>query len=95
MYTFHSTICFNLESLLSLERYPLDAFLNQMDNLYVIGKSDESWSVQVVGPAVEIVRSFLSEDGSSVLDLGACDAATMKTIERNLWTQYVCKVRTA
>ncbi|OAY38165.1 tRNA dimethylallyltransferase 2 isoform X2 [Manihot esculenta] len=54
-------------------------------------KSDESWSVQVVGPAVEIVRSFLSEDGSSVLDLGACDAATMKTIERNLWTQYVCK----
>ncbi|KAJ9177968.1 hypothetical protein P3X46_009891 [Hevea brasiliensis] len=54
-------------------------------------KSDESWYIQVVGSAVEIIRSFLSEDGRSLLDLGACDGARMKTIERNLWTQYVCK----
>ncbi|XP_037492474.1 LOW QUALITY PROTEIN: tRNA dimethylallyltransferase 2-like [Jatropha curcas] len=57
----------------------------------ISSKSDESWSAQVVGPAVEIIRSFLSEDGSSVSDLRASDGAGMGSIERNLWTQYVCK----
>ncbi|XP_037497068.1 tRNA dimethylallyltransferase 2 isoform X1 [Jatropha curcas] len=57
----------------------------------ISSKSDESWSAEVVGPAVEIIRSFLSEDGSSVSDFRANDGAGMGSIGRNLWTQYVCK----
>ncbi|EEF33328.1 tRNA delta(2)-isopentenylpyrophosphate transferase, putative [Ricinus communis] len=51
-------------------------------------KSDESWAAHVVEPAVEIIRSFLRGDKSSVPVLEASVDAGMK---RNLWTQYICK----
>ncbi|XP_065869311.1 tRNA dimethylallyltransferase 2-like isoform X2 [Euphorbia lathyris] len=52
----------------------------------ISSKSNESWAAQVVGPAVEIITSFLRADSSSV-----CDGVGNKLMERNLWTQYVCK----
>ncbi|KAK0605539.1 hypothetical protein LWI29_027926 [Acer saccharum] len=55
-------------------------------------KSDESWASQVVGPAVEIIRTFLSEeDERSVSNLMGPKDISVKSTERDLWTQYICK----
>ncbi|KAJ4832170.1 tRNA dimethylallyltransferase 2 [Turnera subulata] len=54
-------------------------------------KSDESWGAQVVAPAVEIIRAFLSEDRDSVLYQEAQIGVRTDLVERNLWTQYTCK----
>ncbi|WCJ41754.1 tRNA dimethylallyltransferase 2 [Euphorbia peplus] len=57
----------------------------------ISSKSDESWNAQVVGPAVEIITSFLQGDSSSLHCLMDCDDVGKKLTERDLWTQYVCK----
>lgn len=42
----------------------------------------------MVETAMKIVTSFLSENGN----LSASNGNGMKTIQRDLWTQYTCKV---
>ncbi|KAK3205779.1 hypothetical protein Dsin_019825 [Dipteronia sinensis] len=54
-------------------------------------KSDESWDSQVVGSAVEIVRTFLSEDERSVSNLMGPKDTSVKSTERDLWAQYICQ----
>ncbi|KAF2321653.1 hypothetical protein GH714_000918 [Hevea brasiliensis] len=52
-------------------------------------KSDESWSIQVVGPAVQIIRSFLSEDGDQCLIWGlvmACGDRVLRGAHE--WEQH-------
>ncbi|WVZ02203.1 hypothetical protein V8G54_023009 [Vigna mungo] len=55
----------------------------------ISSKSENAWARQVVEPAVKIVKSFLSENGS--LSFGTSNDTGMKIIQRDLWTQYVCK----
>ncbi|CAN0916685.1 tRNA dimethylallyltransferase 2 [Linum grandiflorum] len=55
-------------------------------------KSDDSWTTQVLGPAVQIVESFLDKEGTLPVRDCTTDGATTTTIERDLWTQYTCKV---
>lgn len=54
-------------------------------------KSDEAWAAQVVGPAVKIIRDFLSEDERLMPNLEGTISTSVNSIERDLWTQYVCK----
>lgn len=54
-------------------------------------KSDEVWTTQVVGPAVKIIRAFLSEDERLMPNLEGMTGTLMNSTERDLWTQYVCK----
>ncbi|KAK8596152.1 hypothetical protein V6N13_000802 [Hibiscus sabdariffa] len=55
-------------------------------------KSDECWAGQVVGPAVEIIRSFLNDDYSTGWRVSDEESKTVTDIvQRDLWTQYVCK----
>ncbi|KAK8990204.1 hypothetical protein V6N11_008911 [Hibiscus sabdariffa] len=55
-------------------------------------KSDECWAGQVVGPSVEIIRSFLDEDYSRGWRVSDEESKTVTDIvQRDLWTQYVCK----
>ncbi|XP_059430530.1 tRNA dimethylallyltransferase 2 isoform X2 [Corylus avellana] len=51
-------------------------------------KSDDLWASRVVEPAAKIIRSFLDENGSSM----AQNRMSEKLIQRDLWTQYTCKV---
>ncbi|KAJ4978067.1 hypothetical protein NE237_008847 [Protea cynaroides] len=54
--------------------------------------SDESWHKQVVHPAVNIIKSFLSKDGCSGLNLEILDGTEgQKFVPRDLWTQYICE----
>lgn len=55
---------------------------------YVLGRSNDVWNSQVVETAMKIVTSFLSENGN----LSVSNGNGMKTIQRDLWTQYTCKV---
>ncbi|OMO57660.1 tRNA isopentenyltransferase [Corchorus capsularis] len=57
----------------------------------ILGKSDECWAVQVVGPAVKIIRSFLSKEDGTVSTMGAESITVPDTVQRDLWTQYICK----
>ncbi|KAJ7981126.1 tRNA dimethylallyltransferase 2 [Quillaja saponaria] len=50
-------------------------------------KSDDIWAQQVVEPARKILGAFLSEDES----LGTSNSTGGKMIQRDLWTQYICK----
>lgn len=59
-----------------------------------IGKADNTWATEVVGPAVEMIRSFLNQDSSLVPDSDTPDTTGVNTLQRDLWTQYTCKVRT-
>lgn len=59
-----------------------------------IGKADNTWATEVVGPAVEMIRSFLNQDSSLVPDSDTPDTTGVNTMQRDLWTQYTCKVRT-
>ncbi|KAF7823266.1 tRNA dimethylallyltransferase 2 [Senna tora] len=54
-------------------------------------KSDDIWKEQVVEPAVSIVRSFLSKNENLSPTFGMSNSSGMKIIQRDLWTQYVCK----
>lgn len=53
---------------------------------YILSKSEESWNAQVVKPASEIIRCFLETETES-----GRDPTSGKSIERDLWTQYVCE----
>ncbi|XP_017433815.1 tRNA dimethylallyltransferase 2 isoform X2 [Vigna angularis] len=57
----------------------------------ISSKSENAWARQVVEPAVKIVKSFLSENGSLSSTFGASNDTGMKIMQRDLWTQYVCK----
>ncbi|KAK5803551.1 tRNA dimethylallyltransferase 2 -like protein [Gossypium arboreum] len=58
---------------------------------YISKKSDECWAVQVVGPAVKMIRSFLNKDDSNGRTLDGESKTSTDTVQRDLWTQYVCK----
>ncbi|XP_021277950.1 tRNA dimethylallyltransferase 2 [Herrania umbratica] len=57
----------------------------------ISGKLDECWAVQVVGPAMKIIRSFLNEDDRTDSTLDGESKTIMGTVQRDLWTQYTCK----
>ncbi|XP_061355069.1 tRNA dimethylallyltransferase 2 isoform X2 [Gastrolobium bilobum] len=57
----------------------------------ISSKSDDVWTGQVVESAMKIVRSFLSENGSLSSTSGMSNDTEMKIIQRDLWTQYICK----
>ncbi|KAL1082126.1 hypothetical protein V6Z11_D09G114200 [Gossypium hirsutum] len=54
-------------------------------------KSDECWAVQVVGPAVKMIRSFLNKDDSNGQTPDGESKTSTDTVQRDLWTQYICK----
>ncbi|RXI04735.1 hypothetical protein DVH24_039009 [Malus domestica] len=54
-------------------------------------KADNTWATEVVGPAVEMIRSFLNQDSSLVPDSDTPDTTGVNTMQRDLWTQYTCK----
>ncbi|CAK8576328.1 unnamed protein product [Lathyrus sativus] len=53
----------------------------------ISSRSNDVWNSQVVETAMKIVTSFLSENGN----LSASNGNGMKTIQRDLWSQYTCK----
>ncbi|KAL5056178.1 hypothetical protein RYX36_036860 [Vicia faba] len=53
----------------------------------ISSRSNDVWNSQVVETAMKIVTSFLSENGN----LSMSNGNGMKTIQRDLWTQYTCK----
>lgn len=57
----------------------------------ISSKSEDVWTGQVVESAVKIVKSFLSENGSSLSTFGTSNDTGMKITQRDLWTQYTCK----
>ncbi|XP_054793071.1 tRNA dimethylallyltransferase 2-like isoform X2 [Prosopis cineraria] len=54
-------------------------------------KSDDIWTGQVVEPAVKIVRSFLGQNQNLSSTSGTSNSSGRKMVERDLWTQYICK----
>lgn len=54
-------------------------------------KSDDIWTGQVVEPAVKIVRSFLGQNENLSSTSGTSNSSGRKMVERDLWTQYICK----
>lgn len=60
---------------------------------HIVGQSDDTWAAEVVGPAVELVKSFLNQDATLVPDSVTPNSTEMNMIQRDLWTQYTCKVR--
>ncbi|XP_009364861.2 LOW QUALITY PROTEIN: tRNA dimethylallyltransferase 2 [Pyrus x bretschneideri] len=54
-------------------------------------KADNTWATEVVGPAVEMIRSFLNQDSSLVPDSDTRYTIGVNTMQRDLWTQYTCK----
>ncbi|CAK7329312.1 unnamed protein product [Dovyalis caffra] len=58
---------------------------------FISCKSDELWTEQVVDSAVNAIRAFLTEEGIPSPDLETHVDTRMKSVERNLWTQYICK----
>ncbi|RDY11720.1 tRNA dimethylallyltransferase 2, partial [Mucuna pruriens] len=57
----------------------------------ISSKSEAVWRHQVVESAVTIVQSFLNENGSLPSTFGTSNDTGMKIIQRDLWTQYICK----
>ncbi|XP_020214094.1 tRNA dimethylallyltransferase 2 isoform X2 [Cajanus cajan] len=57
----------------------------------ISSKSEDVWTGQVVESAVKIVKSFLSDNGSSPSTFGTSNDTGMKITQRDLWTQYTCK----
>lgn len=51
--------------------------------------SDNLWSVNVVEPSVNIIKTFLNETASSESSIG--HFKEMKLTQRDLWTLYVCQ----
>ncbi|GAB4858575.1 hypothetical protein Ancab_010049 [Ancistrocladus abbreviatus] len=65
--------------------------------LSLSGQSNDTWFAQVVEPSAQVIRSFL--DGN-VMSVAPDPDDTVSTFEpkvnqRDLWTQYVCKVGAA
>nr|XP_011459274.1 PREDICTED: tRNA dimethylallyltransferase 2 isoform X2 [Fragaria vesca subsp. vesca] len=57
----------------------------------ILCQSDDTWYAEVVGPAVELVKSFLNQDPTLVPDSVTPNSTEMNMIQRDLWTQYTCK----
>ncbi|XP_022142687.1 tRNA dimethylallyltransferase 2 isoform X2 [Momordica charantia] len=57
---------------------------------YISCKVEDSWTAQVVEPAVHIIKSFLED--SCLATEKATPHDSGQTIKRDLWTQYMCKV---
>ncbi|XWS73949.1 hypothetical protein CRYUN_Cryun02cG0173400 [Craigia yunnanensis] len=57
----------------------------------ISSKSDECWTMQVVRPAVTIIRSFLNEDDRTECALDGENETITDTVQRDLWTQFICK----
>ncbi|XP_071690409.1 tRNA dimethylallyltransferase 2 [Rutidosis leptorrhynchoides] len=56
------------------------------------GFSDELWTAKVVEPSIQIIKSFFDKDINSVSDSNPTNGTKSLTlIERDLWTQHVCK----
>ncbi|KAL3718267.1 hypothetical protein ACJRO7_003411 [Eucalyptus globulus] len=55
-------------------------------------RSEDSWIKQVVQPSVQCVRSFYEERVSIVPDDEAPKGSATNLLQRDLWTQYICKV---
>ena len=67
--------------------------ISSLGKFYIPGNSNASWAADVVEPSVKIIRSFLRDDASSIPDLeGINGAGEPKSTNRDLWTQYICKV---
>ncbi|KAK3032651.1 hypothetical protein RJ639_034917, partial [Escallonia herrerae] len=63
--------------------------LMQQNPYYIgsLGFSEDTWTADVVGHSVEILRSYFNEDRSLLPD-----SDPRNLIQRDLWTQYMCKV---
>ncbi|XP_057805202.1 tRNA dimethylallyltransferase 2 isoform X1 [Salvia miltiorrhiza] len=53
------------------------------------GASDNSWSVKVVEPSVNIIKSFL--DTTARTEATKIDVEDTKLADRDLWTRYICE----
>ncbi|KAI3997345.1 hypothetical protein MKX01_003148 [Papaver californicum] len=57
-----------------------------------LGDFDEAWPRKVVEPSVNIIKSFLLEDSSSIPNSEKLDPVqTQMKDARDLWTQFVCE----
>ncbi|KAJ0083474.1 hypothetical protein Patl1_30478 [Pistacia atlantica] len=56
-------------------------------------ESDESWAADVVEPAVNIITTFLGDKERLVPKLEDQKSTSKETIQRDLWTQYICKMK--
>ncbi|XP_062015105.1 tRNA dimethylallyltransferase 2 [Rosa rugosa] len=77
--------------------------INRLDTLFgwnihsldatesILCKSDDTWAAEVVGPAVDLIRSFLNQEATLVPNLDTPNSTEMNMIQRDLWTQYTCK----
>ncbi|XP_044482022.1 tRNA dimethylallyltransferase 2 isoform X2 [Mangifera indica] len=66
--------------------------IHYVDSMEAIScKSDESWAADVVGPAVNIITTFLSDKERMVPKLEDPKSTSKEPIQRDLWTQYTCK----
>ncbi|CAK9182088.1 unnamed protein product [Ilex paraguariensis] len=67
--------------------------INSVDSTdSLAGTSNDLWAAHVVEPSVRIIKSFLDKDASAALDSVARKGTqALKLIQRDLWTQYVCK----
>ncbi|XP_010031467.2 tRNA dimethylallyltransferase 2 [Eucalyptus grandis] len=54
-------------------------------------RSEDSWIKQVVQPSVQCIRSFYEERVSIVPDDEAPKGSATNLLQRDLWTQYICK----
>ncbi|KAK7312633.1 hypothetical protein VNO77_36639 [Canavalia gladiata] len=57
----------------------------------ISSNSDDVWTSQVVESAMKIVKSFLNGNGCLSSTVGMSNDMGMKIIQRDLWTQYICK----
>ncbi|XP_024983910.1 tRNA dimethylallyltransferase 2 isoform X1 [Cynara cardunculus var. scolymus] len=54
--------------------------------------SEESWTVNVVEPSIQIIKSYFDKSTHLVPDFEASnDTKGSKLIDRDLWTQHICK----
>ncbi|RWR82515.1 tRNA dimethylallyltransferase 2 isoform X1 [Cinnamomum micranthum f. kanehirae] len=56
-----------------------------------LSNSGDSWTTRVVKPCVNIIEAFIHENKSSLRDSKMLDSADAQSVERDLWTQYVCE----
>eukprot|EP00268_Persea_americana_P030556 TRINITY_DN2958_c0_g1_i1.p1 TRINITY_DN2958_c0_g1~~TRINITY_DN2958_c0_g1_i1.p1 ORF type:complete len:272 (+),score=37.35 TRINITY_DN2958_c0_g1_i1:1160-1975(+) len=51
----------------------------------------DSWTTRVVKPCVNIIEAFIHENKTSLRDSKILNSADAQSVERDLWTQYVCE----
>ncbi|XP_050369956.1 tRNA dimethylallyltransferase 2 isoform X2 [Argentina anserina] len=57
----------------------------------ILCKSDATWAAEVVGPAAELIRSFLNQEVALVTNLDTLNSSEINMIQRDLWTRYTCE----